>query len=141
MAELTGPVAHRLRAIQERYDPRMAAELPPHITLVGSSGMGPIPSTTSLDDLTAALERSRHRRLRSSCVSGQRCASCKAMSSCCRSIPTDRSAHSTSGSSRADSHSRRPDFTFTPHCTLSFYPEISRERERELLRVRIDEAV
>jgi 2'-5' RNA ligase len=34
-----------------------------------------------------------------------------------------------------------PRFTFTPHCTLSFYPEISRERERELLRVRIDEAV
>ena len=35
----------------------------------------------------------------------------------------------------------QPRFTFTPHCTLSFYPELARERLRELLRVRIDEPV
>jgi hypothetical protein len=34
-----------------------------------------------------------------------------------------------------------PRFTFTPHCTLSFYPELSRDDLRELLRVRIDEQV
>ena len=34
-----------------------------------------------------------------------------------------------------------PRFTFTPHCTLSFYPELDRERLRELLRVRFDEPV
>jgi hypothetical protein len=31
----------------------------------------------------------------------------------------------------------QPRFTFTPHLTLSYYPELSRERLRELLRVRI----
>ncbi|HMA25525.1 MAG TPA: hypothetical protein VKP00_16050, partial [Gemmatimonadaceae bacterium] len=31
--------------------------------------------------------------------------------------------------------------TFTPHVTLSFYPELARERLRELLRVRIGDPV
>jgi hypothetical protein len=35
----------------------------------------------------------------------------------------------------------RARFTFTPHCTLSFYPELPRKRLAELLRVRIDEPV
>jgi 2'-5' RNA ligase len=30
-------------------------------------------------------------------------------------------------------------FTFTPHLTLSFYPELSRDALRDLLRVRFDE--
>ena len=34
-----------------------------------------------------------------------------------------------------------PRFTFTPHCTLSFYPELSRDRLRELLAVRIEDPV
>src|ERR1041385_5502650 len=55
MAELSGPLAARLREIQQLYDPRMAAELPPHITLSGSSGMGPMPPTTKLDDLHVKL--------------------------------------------------------------------------------------
>jgi 2'-5' RNA ligase len=35
----------------------------------------------------------------------------------------------------------QPRFTFTPHCTLSFYPELPPERLRELLRIRFNEAV
>ena len=34
-----------------------------------------------------------------------------------------------------------PRFTFTPHCTLSFYPELPRDQLRELLRVRVEEPV
>jgi 2'-5' RNA ligase len=34
-----------------------------------------------------------------------------------------------------------PRFTFTPHVTLSFYPELPRDRLAELLRVRIDDVV
>ena len=33
----------------------------------------------------------------------------------------------------------RARFTFTPHVTLSFYPELTRERARELLAVRVEE--
>jgi 2'-5' RNA ligase len=32
-------------------------------------------------------------------------------------------------------------FTFTPHLTLSFYPELTRERLRELRRFRVDEVL
>lgn len=35
----------------------------------------------------------------------------------------------------------QPRFTFTPHCTLSFYPELSPERLREVLRIRFTEPV
>jgi 2'-5' RNA ligase len=141
MAELTGLVADRLRAIQERFDPRMAAELPPHITIAGSSGMGPIPGTTSLDELNAVLEpvaastapfevrfRPPMRFMQSNVVV----------------LTIDphgpiRALHERIKSSGLPFEA--PRFTFTPHCTLSFYPEISRDRERELLRIRIDEPV
>jgi hypothetical protein len=35
----------------------------------------------------------------------------------------------------------KPRFAFTPHCTLSFYPELSRDKVAELLSIRIDEPV
>jgi hypothetical protein len=35
----------------------------------------------------------------------------------------------------------QPRFTFTPHVTLSFYPELPSEQLRELLRVRFNEPV
>jgi hypothetical protein len=35
----------------------------------------------------------------------------------------------------------RPRFTFTPHITLSFYPELSREALRELTRFRVKEPI
>ena len=141
MAELTGLIADRLRAIQERFDPRMAAELPPHITLAGSSGMGPIPSTTPTAELQTALEpvalstapfvvrfRPPMRFMQSNVVV----------------LPVDphgaiRDLHERIKTSGLRFEAAR--FTFTPHCTLSFYPEISREREGELLRVRMDELV
>jgi hypothetical protein len=34
-----------------------------------------------------------------------------------------------------------PRFAFTPHLTLSFYPELARDRLRELLRFRVTEPV
>ena len=35
----------------------------------------------------------------------------------------------------------KPRFAFTPHCTLSLYPELSRAKLAELLSIRIDEPV
>jgi hypothetical protein len=55
MCELAGPVADRIRALNARFDPRMAAELPPHITVGGSSGMGPVPSSTTDKELREKL--------------------------------------------------------------------------------------
>src|SRR6185437_9772779 len=55
MSELRGAVAERLLDVQRRYDPRMVGELPPHITITGSSGMGPIAPDTTDEALAAAL--------------------------------------------------------------------------------------
>jgi hypothetical protein len=33
----------------------------------------------------------------------------------------------------------QPRFTFTPHLTLSFYPELTKDRLRDLLRFRFDD--
>ena len=141
MSELRGEVAEWLLSIQRKYDPRVAAELPPHITITGSSGMGPILPSTSDDELRRALDGVA-RSTPPFTVQLQ---------------PPTRFMQSTvvvmtiepHGPIRA-LHERikssglaydPPRFTFTPHCTLSFYPELDREKLRELLRVRFDEPV
>jgi len=55
IAQLSGAVAQRIHEVQQRYDPRMAGELPPHLTLIGSSGMGPISVRTPPETLREAL--------------------------------------------------------------------------------------
>jgi 2'-5' RNA ligase len=141
MSELHGALAARVHDIQTRFDPRMAAELPPHITITGSSGMGPISPDTTDEELRAALER----------------VAAETPSFTVRLEPPMRFMQSTvvvmtvdpNGPIRA-LHERIkssglsyefPRFTFTPHCTLSFYPELSRDDLRELLRFRIDEQI
>ena len=53
--ELEGDLAKRVHAHQLEFDPKMANFLPPHVTLIGSSGAGPIPSDTPLADLKAKI--------------------------------------------------------------------------------------
>lgn len=141
LSELRGELAERILEIQTRFDPRMAAELPPHITITGSSGMGPISPATTDDELrlalipigaetapiTVRLEPPR-RFMQSNVVTLQ--------------IDPNgpiRALHERI--LRSGLSYEQPRFTFTPHVTLSFYPELSRERLAELLRVRIAEPV
>jgi len=141
MSELRGEIAARLREIQLRYDPRMAAELPPHVTLTGSSGIGPFSPMTTDEELRVALMR----------------VAADTPPFTVRFDPPMRFMQSTvvvmaidpNGPIRA-LHERikasglayeQPRFTFTPHCTLSFYPELPPEKLRELLRVRFSNPV
>ena len=119
----------------------MAAELPPHITITGSSGMGPIAPETTDEELRRALEPVA--------------AATEPFS--VRVEPPTRFMQSTvvvmqidpNGPIRA-LHERikqsglryeQPRFTFTPHVTLSFYPELTRERLKELVQVRFAEPI
>lgn len=141
MSELHGPVADRLREIQLANDPRMAAELPPHITITGSSGMGPISPVTSDTELRAALEQ----------VAAMTAPlvvhlepPMRFMQSTVVVMPIDpngpiRALHERIKASGLPFD--QPRFTFTPHCTLSFYPELSRDALRALLRARITQPV
>jgi 2'-5' RNA ligase len=139
MSELRADMAARVFEIQRRVDPRMAAELPPHITITGSSGMGPISPDVSDEMLRAALEpiaaatpsftvrlQPPRRFMQSTVVSMQ--------------IDPNgpiRALHERIKLSGVQYEVAR--FTFTPHLTLSFYPELSRDALRELLRVRFDD--
>jgi 2'-5' RNA ligase len=141
MSALHGDLAERVHEIQQRFDPRMAAELPPHITIAGSSGMGPISPATTDDELRAAIGR----------VAAETAPfdvrlepPVKFMQSVVVVMNVDpngpvRALHERIKSSGLAYEA--PRFTFTPHCTLNFYPELSRAQLRELLRFRIEEPV
>ena len=139
LAELGGEAGVRIRELQERYDPKLARQSPPHVTLVGSSGVGPIlPNTpperirealAPIAETTAplALPFDRPHRF---------------MSTNIVVLPLDphgplRALHERIA--RSGLTFARARFTFTPHATLSFYPTLSRDALRELLAVRIDE--
>jgi 2'-5' RNA ligase len=141
ISELYGPLAARIHAVQQLYDPRMAAELPPHITLTGSSGMGPIDDDTTIEELERALAPIAST---TAPITLRFELPMQFMQSNVVVLPID--PH---GPIR-DLHERikrsglpydPPRFAFTPHCTLSFYPELSRDKVAELLSIRIDEPV
>jgi 2'-5' RNA ligase len=145
IAELAGPAATRIHQLQHKYDPRMAAELPPHITLLGSSGMGPISARTpaaALRDLLDPIAAT------TAPVTVHFGAPIRFMQTDIVVLPLDPHGPLRALHERMIERLRagrviteRPRFTFTPHCTLSFYPELSRARARELLAIRVDDPI
>jgi 2'-5' RNA ligase len=139
LAELPDSVAEQLRAINERYDPKLARYKPPHITLTGSSGAGPIPPSVTVKQLRAAVEPVARTTapLTLSFQPPQRF-----MQTNIIVLPIDphgpiRVLHDrlvTSGLPFTRSR-----YTFSPHATLSLYPSRDSKSLRELLDVRIQE--
>jgi len=141
LSELRGLLAEGVHEIQQRYDPRMAAELPPHVTLTGSSGMGPIDPVTTDAQVRDALEPIAASMAPFE-VRFQ--APMRFMQSTVVVMPIDPNGPIRALHERIKSSGlfyEQPRFTFTPHLTLSFYPELSRERLQELLRIRIHQPV
>jgi 2'-5' RNA ligase len=141
MSELQGEVAARVLDVQRRFDPRVAAELPPHVTITGSSGMGPISPDTTDEQVIQALASVA---AASAPFAVELQAAMQFMQSTVVVLPIDpngpiRALHERIKSSGLSYE--RPRFTFTPHVTLSFYPELSREALRELTRFRVKEQI
>jgi 2'-5' RNA ligase len=141
MFELRGTLREQLRVQRAQFDPRMASELPPHITITGSSGMGPILPEVTDDELRRALEPVA---TEIAPFSVQLEPPMRFMQSTVVVMPIDpngpiRALHERIKQSGLPYEP--PRFTFTPHLTLSFYPELARERLRELLRFRLPEPV
>ena len=138
LAELPGEAGAMVREIQQRFDPKLARLTPPHVTLVGSSGVGSMPTDTPVARIREALEPIAastapmelalglpHRFMQTDIVS----------------LPLDhfgplRALHERLARSGLPFKQAR--FRFTPHCTLSFYPMLTPARERELLAVRVN---
>lgn len=137
LTELAGEAGAAVREIQHRFDPKLARLTPPHVTVVGSSGLGPIPTDTPVERIRDALTpiaattapmslrlEPPHRFMQTDIVS----------------LPLDphgplRTLHERIGKSGLPFKAAR--FRFTPHCTLSFYPTLTQQRERELLALRV----
>lgn len=141
LAELEGPVRERVLEIQRRVDPKLAGALPPHVTITGSSGMGPISTRTSAKELRAALGP----------IAAETppmvlsfLAPIRFMQSNVVVLPLDphgplRALHERI--KKSGLISERPRFAFTPHVTLNLFRELSDDETRDLLRVRVKEPV
>jgi len=139
-AELEGGLATRIRTLQQRWDPKLARELPPHITVVGSSGVGPIAPETPPAVLRAAVEPVARGRTPLELSFGP------PMRFIGREIivlPLSphgplRALHEALGEAlmRAGVRAEVARWPFTPHCTLNFYATLTDESSRALLAVR-----
>jgi len=141
IAELRGAARDRVAEIQRRFDPKLAAMLPPHVTITGSSGIGPIAADTPAADLRAALEQvARDTPIMT--VQPER--PMRFMQSNVVVLPIDphgaiRELHDRV--LRSGLRYERPRFTFTPHITLNLFRELPGDELRQLLAVRVDEPV
>jgi 2'-5' RNA ligase len=139
IARLQPSLATVIGDAQARFDPKLARIMPPHITLVGSSGAGPIDPSTSADTLRAALEPIARTTPPLTLDLG---APVRFMQTDIIVLPLNphgplRELHERivrSGLKYAP-----PRFAFTPHITLSFYRELTAEERRAVLAVRVDE--
>jgi 2'-5' RNA ligase len=138
--EIRGALRERILEIQRRFDPKLAAGVPPHLTLAGSSGMGPISTATKTAELRAALERiaAETPPLTLSFLPPMRFMQTNVVV-----LPLDpngpvRALHERIKNSGLPHE--QPRFTFTPHVTLSFFRELSPADVKALLAVRVPES-
>ena len=139
LAELPGEIGERVRAINESYDPKLARYKPPHLTLTGSSGAGPMPPSVGLEEMRNKLEpiASDTPPITLRFQPPQRF-----MQSDIIVLPIDphgpiRVLHDRLVTSGLPFTKAR--YTFSPHCTLSLYPSLDRKSIRELLNIRLPE--
>lgn len=136
IAEIEGAIGERLHAIQERYDPKLAAESPPHVTLIGSSGAGPIPPDTTVETLRAAIVPIA---AATAPIALRFQAPMRFLQRDIVVLPLDphgplRALHERLKESGIPYEPAR--WPYTPHCTLSLYPTLTPETLRPLLAVR-----
>ncbi len=139
LAELPSEIADRVRAINERYDLKLSRYKPPHLTLTGSSGAGPLPPSVSVEEMREKLEPIT-RDTAPITLSFQ---------------PPQRFMHTNIIVLPLDPHGplrmlhdriitsglpfTRARYTFSPHSTLSLYQSLDAKAIRELLKTRIPE--
>lgn len=137
LTELPGEAGDQVRALQQRFDPKLARLTPPHVTIVGSSGVGAIPTDTPVARIHEALAPIAATIAPMTLQFG---APTRFMQTDIISLPLDphgplRTLHERIATSGLPFKPSR--FLFTPHCTLNFYRTLTRETERALLAVRV----
>lgn len=139
VAPVQASLAALIGEVQSRFDPKLARVLPPHITIVGSSGAGPIAPTTSTEELRVALDPIARSTPPLMLELGRpvRFMQTEIIVLPLRPYGPLRELHeriAQSGLTYAP-----PRFAFTPHITLSFYRELSSLERRALLALRFED--
>ena len=137
IATLAGEAGEQIKAINERFDPRLARFKAPHITITGSSGVGPIPSSVTAVEIRERLEPIASTTAPMTLRFGP---PMRFMQTEIVVVPLDphgplRIFHDRIASTELQFGRAR--FTFSPHCTLSLYPRLNAEAARELLGLRV----
>ncbi|MCR4338741.1 MAG: 2'-5' RNA ligase family protein [Gemmatimonadaceae bacterium] len=138
LAELHGEAAEQIAAINARFDKKLAAAKPPHVTIAGSSGVGPMPPSVTVAELERSLRPVAEATAPLDLAFGR---PVRFMQTDIVVLPLNphgklRELHdriATSGLPFA-----RARFSFTPHVTLSLYPRLAADAVRELLSVEIE---
>ena len=141
ISELTGTAREIVRAAQEQIDRRLASTSVPHITITGSSGVGPIPLNVPLEALRTALGPIAET---TAPITARLGAPMRFMQTDIIVLPLDphgplRALHDRIATSGLPFQPAR--FPFTPHATLSFYVTLDAAQRRELLSVRVEGSV
>jgi 2'-5' RNA ligase len=139
--ELSGTAREIVRAAQEKIDRRLANTSVPHVTITGSSGVGPIPLSVPIEQMEEALAPIA---ATTEPISVRLGAPMRFMQTDIIVLPLDphgplRTLHERIATSGLPFQPAR--FPFTPHATLSFYVTLDAAQRRELLAVRVDEPV
>ena len=141
IAPIVGPVGERIAELQGAHDPRILKLGQPHVTIAGSSGVGPIAANTTVEELEEKLGAITAGTAPISLRFGR---PTKFMQTEIVVIPLDphgalRALHEQIKLSGL--RSAAPRFFFTPHVTLSLYRELPKEALNALLREQFDEPV
>ncbi len=141
IAPIDGPVGDRILEIQEAHDPRILKLGKPHVTIAGSSGMGPIDPRTSVATLEEKLAPIAASTAPLTLRFGR---PTRFMQTEIVVLPLDphgplRTLHERIKTS--DLKAAAPRFYFTPHVTLSLYRELTKDALAHLLATRFDEPV
>lgn len=137
IAELGGEAGEQIKGINERFDPRLARYKAPHVTITGSSGVGPIPGSVTPVDLWEKLAPVASTTAPMTLRFGP---PMRFMQTEIVVLPLDlhgplRNLHDRLATSGLPFGRAR--FTFSPHCTLSLYPTLTADTARELLAMRV----
>ena len=137
IAELGGEAGEQIKAINERFDPRLARYKSPHVTITGSSGVGPIPGSVTPLSLWEKLSPVTSTTAPMTLRFGP---PMRFMQTEIVVLPLDphgplRNLHDRLATSGLPFGRAR--FTFSPHCTLSLYPTLTPDSTRELLAMRV----
>jgi 2'-5' RNA ligase len=143
LVPITGPLGERIAKIQRLHDPRLAKFWAPHLTLLGSSGVGPILPNSAPEQLRQALAPvvADTAPLTLAFKAPERFTGRDIVV-----LPLDphgplRQFHERlrEALDQAGLQTYPARFPFTPHVTLTMYPPLTREREQRLLALRIEE--